>query len=246
MLTTVINIADLNIKVIHSYPYFKDFSKKYLTDSLLVDFTVSVDQNDIIFEKNKCIEESEYENIPYQNFPDEYLETTAIYRKIAQVLPKYNAIIFHGSAVAVENKAYIFTAKSGTGKTTHTLLWLKNIKNSFIVNGDKPIIRIFDNGIKVCGTPWCGKENLGANVQIPLSSICILNRGETNTIEKITFNDAISMLIGQTYCSPDTEILTETLKTLEKITNNVTLYKLYCNMEDDASLVAFKAMSDNN
>ncbi len=243
MLTTVINIAELKIRVIHSYPYFKNFSKKYLTDNVSVDFTVSVDENDILFEKNKCLEESEYENIPYQNFPPEYLEAIAIYRKIAQVLPKYNALIFHGSAVAVKNKAYIFTAKSGTGKTTHTLLWLKNIKDSFVVNGDKPIIRIFGDTIKVCGTPWCGKENLGTNIQVPLNSICILSRGKTNTIEKTTFDDAISLLIGQTYCSSDTQVLTETLKTLEKIAKNVNLFKLSCNMEDDASFVAFKAMS---
>lgn len=244
MLCTVIEIAGICIEVNHTYDYFQKLSRPYISTDKNIDFSVTVYETDIDFERKKYTEECKYEKIPYRPLNASLLESTAIYRKIAQKLPMFSAIVFHGSAVAVDNNAFIFTAKSGMGKTTHTNLWLKNIKNSFVVNGDKPIIRIFDDGVKVCGTPWCGKENLGTNICVPLKSICILNRGNKNSICKTDFSDAISTLIGQTYRSNDTQVLVDTLKTLENIAKNVELYKLYCNMSDEASIISYNGMKD--
>ena len=104
-------------------------TEEYETDET-PDFTVCTTEQDIIAEQKKSIAECAYEGIPYPNYSPAELENTAIYRKIADKLPEYDGLVFHGSAVAVGEKAFLFTAKSGTGKTTHTNLWLKNIKGS--------------------------------------------------------------------------------------------------------------------
>lgn len=241
METTYLSFAGLKIAVEHNYPQFQE-KTEYVTAKCDTDFSVSITPEDIINEREICIKQCAYEGLVYPDYSPDELENTAIYRKIAQKITDYNAVVFHGSAVAVKNSAYLFTAPSGTGKTTHSNLWLENIEGSYIVNGDKPIIRIFEDTIKVCGTPWSGKENLGENICVPLKSICVLTRGKENHIEKISFSDAFSILIGQTYRSPDRIALLKTVKLLETIAKNVKLHRLECNMEKDAAFVSFGGM----
>lgn len=206
-------------------------------------FSVNITEQDIIDEQKKSISEAAYEGIIYPNYSPAELENTAVYRKIAMKLPEYDAFVFHGSAVAVGDKAYLFTAKSGTGKTTHTNLWLKNIDGSFVVNGDKPILRLIDGKPFVCGTPWMGKEGYGCNKNIPLSAVCFLNRGTDNRIEKTEFAKVYPRMIGQSYRPPNAALVAKTVKLLERIGQTVPIYELYCNMDDEAAIVAFKGMN---
>lgn len=219
-------------------------TEEYETDETPA-FTVSITAQDIIAEQKKSMEEAAYEGIPYPNYSPAELENTAVYRKIAMKMPDYDAFVFHGSAVAVGSKAYLFTAKSGTGKTTHTNLWLKNIEGSFIVNGDKPILRIIDGKPYVCGTPWMGKERCGCNKTVPLASVCLINRGMENHIEKIAFQKVYPRLLGQCYRPPVGELVAKTIKLLERIGKCVPIYELTCNMKDEAAMVAFGGMADD-
>lgn len=216
---------------------------EYETDEAPL-FTVTISEEDIIEEQKKSIAEAAYEGINYPGYSPAELENTAVYRKIAKKLPEYNAFVFHGSAVAVNDKAYLFTAKSGTGKTTHTNLWLKNIEGSYIVNGDKPVLRIIDGKPFVCGTPWMGKEKLGCNKIIPLHAVCFLGRGEANIIKKVDFSDIFPILIGQAYRPPDGELVKKTVSLLEKVSESVCFYKMLCNMKDEAAFVSFRGMSN--
>ena len=209
------------------------------------DFTVCITEQDIIAEKNKSMKECAYEGIVYPNYSPAELENTAIYRKIAAKLPEYDAFVFHGSAVAVKEKAYLFTAKSGTGKTTHTDLWLKNIEGSYVVNGDKPILRIINGKPFVFGTPWMGKEGYGCNKNVPLCAICFLNRGIENHIEKTEFGKVFPRLIGQTHRPENGALVVKTIKLLERIGQCVPIYELFCNMENEAATVSFGGMSDD-
>lgn len=208
-------------------------------------FTVSTSEQDILYERKISIEEAFYEGIPYPDYSPAELENTAVYRRIAEKLPEYDAFVFHGSAVAVGEKAYLFTAKSGVGKTTHTNLWLKNIDGSFIVNGDKPVIRIIDGKPFVCGTPWMGKEGYGRNETVRLAAICFLMRDEENHIEKTKFQKVYPRLIGQVYRPENGALVAKTVKLLERIGQSVPIYELHCNMEDEAARVAFGGMSDD-
>lgn len=184
-------------------------------------------------------EASEEERIPKRS----YLETLAVYRKISEEILDYNIFLMHGAVVAHADTAYMFTAASGTGKTTHIMKWLENLDDAYVVNGDKPLIKITDKEIIACGTPWCGKERLGNNCMVPMKAIAFMERGEKNEIKEITFEDAITFLMKQTYMPKNAALIRKTLELVSKMKNKVKMYKfVFNNMRDDAFEVAYNAM----
>lgn len=175
---------------------------------------------------------------------DPYLETLAVYRKLAQLLVQDDILLMHGAVVAVDGQAYLFTAKSGTGKTTHTRLWMRQFGDrAVMVNGDKPLLHITSEGVTVYGTPWDGKEHLSTNTSCPLKALCILTRSETNHIERISKKEALPMLCQQSYrpCSPIGA--QKMLALVDRLGSSVPLYRLGCNMEPEAALVAYHGMN---
>ena len=217
------------------------FCKDYLTEDDKTDVLVATTQADIDAERETARQERIAEGLKPINHSDATLEITAIYRKICAKLIDYDAFLMHGAVVAVDGEAYLFTALSGTGKSTHTGLWLKNIPGSFIVNGDKPLLQVSDRTY-VCGTPWAGKERLQTNTVVPLKAIILLERGAKNEIEKISFQEAMPTLLTQTHRSADREHLLKSLSLLYKTAETVRFYRLKCNMEDEAALVAYNCM----
>lgn len=236
MKNSILKFAGLTIGVEHFYSH-KEFLPYIINGKC--DFSVSVSETDIELERKKV--EKEYNKI---TFSPENLEFTAIYRKIADILPNYNAVVFHGSAVAVGEEAFLFAAKSGTGKTTHTNLWGKNIKGSYMINGDKPIIRIIDGDVLVCGNPWQGKENYGTNKCVKLKSICHIIRSNTNHIEMVSLSEILDVMINQTYQPSNPKTLVKVLGIIKEISNNTKLYKLYCNTDDEAALVSYNTLKN--
>lgn len=207
------------------------------------DFTVKTSQSDIDYERKKSAMEDEKEGIPVRNFPDSYLETLAVYRKISENLLVYDTILFHGSVIAVDGAGYLFTAKSGTGKSTHTRLWREYFgERAVMVNDDKPLLQITENGVLVHGTPWDGKHHLSRNISVPLKAICILTRAEENHIGQVTKSVAYPMLLQQAYRPQNPLKMRKTLELLDKIPDNIALYRLGCNMETEAAEIAYNAM----
>lgn len=239
---TTLEIAGLPIGICTTLDCLDKACEDYVTKKEPV-FTVATDGEDIRREMRKSMDECAYEGIPYPGYTPAELENTAVYRKIAMKLPEYDALVFHGSAVAAEGKAFLFTAKSGTGKTTHTNLWLKNFPGSYIVNGDKPVLRAAEGTVYVCGTPWMGKEAQGCSEMVPLAGICFLNRGEKNEIKPVSFSEVMPRFVGQSFRPHDSASLLKTLKLIEKIGQSVPLYELNCNMDDEAAFVARRGMS---
>ena len=189
-------------------------------------------------------EELEAENKKTPGFSYDVLESTCVYRNICKELLKYDAILIHSAAISVDNEAYLFTANSGTGKTTHMNLWLDKFGDrAFIINGDKPIVRKTDEGIFVFGTPWCGKEGFNKNIRVKLKSICILGRADENKIRKTDKKDALTFLISQTSKPNEVENIDLMFKNLENIIENIPVYRLGCNMEKEACEVAYEEMS---
>ena len=171
----------------------------------------------------------------------EYLSTgSSFYRQLIN----FGGIMLHSSAVVVDGYAYLFTAPCGTGKSTHTSLWLKKIGDkAFILNDDKPAIRFEDNEFFVYGTPWSGKTSQNVNCRAKLGGICILNRGDTNVIERVTGKTAIQGIFSQTLRPKSTEYLDKVFYIIEKLIATAPIWKLSCNMETEAADVSYNAMS---
>ena len=216
--------------------------RDYLSNAPDASFHVEIHPEDIDFERQKSLREASLERKPAVLYPDPYLETLAVYRKIALGMLNYDTWLMHGSAVAVGEEAFLFTAASGTGKTTHTRLWLEQIPGAFVVNGDKPLLRIRDDFCEVCGTPWSGKEKMNQNVIVPLQAVCFLNRGAENRIEEISFREAAPFLLQQSYRSNDNFAMQKTMTLVKSLGDHVRFYRLFCNMEPEAALVSWSGM----
>ena len=241
-----IALAGKSISVRALYPSTLDFCKDYLTD-LPPDVSVFVTEEDILSEREKSAKERELEGLPPYEFPAPYLETLALYRKIADELISYDTILFHGSALMMDGEAYIFTARSGTGKSTHTALWRKVYGDRVtVINDDKPLLHIGEDKVTVFGTPWCGKHRLGENISAPLSAVCVLTRAKENSIKPISRTDALVQLLSQTYRVRSGEGMTKLLSLLDRLLSLSGAYLLGCNMDDSAAEVSYNGMKGNN
>lgn len=239
----MISLAGVPVGISAIHPGTEVFCRDYVTEEQPA-FTVVMTEEDIAAERGRSARQDEREGIAPRRFSDAYLETLALYRRLARELLSYDAVVFHGSALALDGRAYLFTAPSGTGKTTHTRLWLKNIPGCRVLNGDKPILRILDDRVLACGTPWRGKERLGSGGILPLEAVCLLERDRENHIEPVSFHEAFPALLRQTHHPEGPASMVKILELLGRLRENVRLYRLGCNMEDEAALVSWRGMTE--
>ncbi len=237
-----LSVADRVIEIRHLHPYLPSYCRDYLTDAA-PDITVSVCRADIDHERERAAREAEVEGIPLQPYTDAYLETLAVYRKLAVELLAYDTLLLHGSCLSVDGQGYLFTAPSGTGKSTHTRLWRQTFgERCVMVNDDKPLLRITEGGVIAYGTPWDGKHRLSTPIGVPLRGICFLSRSVTNHIIPVQPMTKYPTLLQQTYRPEDATHMVRTMDLLARLTERVDFYALGCNMEPEAAEVAYRGM----
>ncbi len=224
--------AHKNIAVHSLYPEVHAYCSAYETDSP-PDFTITTSPQDINFEREHST----------GTHSDGWLEVTAVYRKIAERMPLYDAFLIHGSVLSVDGAGYMFTAPSGTGKSTHSRLWREYLAGRVVmINDDKPLVHIHDRTAEVFGTPYCGKEGLNTRTSAPLKAICIIERAEENHIHSLTFREAYPDIFRQTYRPHDRAALAKTLGLLDRLGELVKFYRLGCNMTINAAELAYNTM----
>lgn len=242
MITFTIALAGKRIEVSALYESTMTFCRDYLAEGP-ADAAVVIDPADIDFEREKSAREDRLEGIPTRQFSDGYLETLAVYRKIVDCLLEHDIMLFHGSAIAVDGEGYLFTAKSGTGKSTHTRLWRSVFgQRAVMVNDDKPLLRVTEEGVWVCGTPWDGKHHLSENTEVPLKGLCILERGEENEIAPVPPVLALHMLLQQSQRPAEPAKLSRLLSVIDRLADLVPIYRLKCNMDPEAVRVSYEGM----
>ena len=251
-MTGIYLLAGQLIRIHSLYAAIHTMCHAYRADGV-PDFEVSTDQEDIAYERMKSARErmkigraDAAEGGADRNYADAYLETLAVYRKIAEKMPGYDAFLFHGSAIAVDGQAYIFTAASGTGKSTHARLWRELLgSRAVMINDDKPLIRVYlDGTADVYGTPWDGKHHLSCNSSAPVKGICILERSPANSIREITGAEAMPMLVQQTYRPADPSALSKTLTMLDRM--NTRFFRMKCNMDISAAEMSYRMMKEEH
>ena len=145
--------ADHAVEISSLHPMVHKMCRDYQTEDR-AEFFLTVCQNDIDEERRRSAERNPTESSKGWLGTDAYMETLAVYRKLAESLITKNILLFHGSAVAVDGACYLFTAKSGTGKSTHTRLWRELLgERAVMVNVDKPLLEVTNAGVTVWGTP---------------------------------------------------------------------------------------------
>ena len=237
----LMNIAGYTGQVESIFESTRDYCRKYLAEEN-ADFSVTVTREDLTFEQEALRQEALEEGIKVRKFTDPFLDRTAIQRKYAEFLFDREVLMTHGSTVAVDGKAYLFTASCGTGKSTHTRLWRQVFGDrARMVNDDKPFLKLTDAGVLACGAPWSGKHGLDTNITVPLKGICILERGAENRIHRISPEEALPRLLHETYCPAGQEAVFEALVT--RLADTVPLWRMTCTKDPQAAQVAFDAMS---
>ena len=155
-----------------------------------------------------------------------YMATGSVFHR--RIL-KFGGIMLHSSAIVYNGGGIAFCAKSGTGKSTHTQLWLKKFKdNCVILNDDKPVIKKENGSYYIYGTPWSGKTDLNLNLKVPLKAIVLLERGEVDEIEKCDKNTALKKILASTVQPKNVELLNLSLNIIDDIIKNVEIFKLKC------------------
>ena len=158
-------------------------------------------------------------------------------------LLNFQGMLLHSSAVVKDGQAYLFTAACGTGKSTHTQLWLHNFPDAYILNDDKPALRLEDGKFYAYGTPWSGKTAQNCNVWVPLAGICVLRRGAENKIEPYSGSAALHDILEQTIRPKNTVLSGNLLEVLDKLVTSVPVWKLECNMNPEAAYISYNTMS---
>lgn len=241
-----INIADIMFAVSCCYESTARFCREYLVaENQKRGYQISIDSDSIATEQARLLCKKNRDEQLEAATP-EALETLVLCRFIAEKLPKEDRVLFHGSSLTIDGEGVLFTAKSGTGKSTHTRLWREVFGDRVVmVNDDKPFLHIMPESTTIYGSPWRGKHRLGENTSAPLKAICIVCRGEENRIEPVTPKEAFPMLFQQTYTPEDLEQLRKTLVLVERLSRTVPVYRLYCNMNPQAAEVAYAGLDFN-
>lgn len=185
--------------------------------------------------------EAFHENHPYLSMDDcEYMATAGSF--YTQILD-HDGMLLHSSCVVVDGYAYLFSAPSGTGKSTHTGYWMQRFGDrAYILNDDKPALRRRDGKWFVYGTPWSGKTDLNRNEKVPLGGIGILCRGEENHAKRITGVAAVYALLDQTVRPTSEARLKKLMELIKALVENEKIYCVTANMSPQAADVAYAAM----
>ena len=218
------------------------YFRAYLTEEP-ADFSITVRPEDLVFEQAELDEEARLEGFRRRQFTDPFLERAAIQRGFAEHLFLHDTLLVHGSAVAVDGLAYLFVARSGTGKSTHTRLWRELFgPRARMINDDKPFLQRTDNGVLACGSPWSGKHGLDSNLSLPLAGICLLERGSENQIAPLAPQQVLTMLQKHSYLPLDPAKAPRFEALVTQLAHTVPLWRMECNKDIQAAQVAYEAM----
>lgn len=227
----VMELAGVRVRIENRYPYVETQCRAYVCEGDDFAFSVSVTEEEIAREQQGGA------------FSAGYCESICVYRHICEEIAAYNVFLLHSSVIEVDGYAYAFAAKSGVGKSTHTRLWLKNVPNARVLNGDKPLYRLEQDGsLTVFGTPWNGKENWGEKLSAPLAAVCFIERGEDNRIRPASETETVQRLGHQLYLRGDRAMINRQLALMNGLVRAVPYYVLACTISDEAAQLAWNTM----
>lgn len=225
----VYRIAEMNIAVKARYDKTYEYMADYLTDS--ADYELYIEPTDEMIRYEAELGE-EIHGVPQTPY---ICEAVAILRVICDYIIDKKGFFLHCSCLRYKGEAIIFTAPSGTGKSTHAALWRRHFGDEVeMINDDKPLVREKDGRFVIYGTPWNGKHGIGANISAPIKAIVFLSQAPENHAEPMEPIQALSLLLQQTVLPSNRAQMSALLDMLGDLLDTVPVYKLGCNISDDA------------
>lgn len=227
------SIAGLNVEYEPRYTRLRSRSLKYLAKNSQVGADISLE----------VTEDEIDEHIAKYDVTRDLAEYVLMGIKFYERVLDFNAFFLHSSAVSVDSQGFAFTGPCGAGKSTHSSLWRKYFgEKAVAVNDDKPVIRILDNEVYVCGTPFSGKHDINSNTIVPLKGICVLKQAKENSIAPLKPSQALSVIMEQTLRSVEPQKMSALLNALDFTLSKVPVYTLSCNISFEAVELAFNTL----
>lgn len=165
----------------------------------------------------------------------------------SQAVLALGGISVHASAVVCDGKAYLFLGKSGTGKSTHSELWLRNFREAWLLNDDNPAIRLIDGKAFAYGTPWSGKKPVYIDKKVPLGGIVRLQQAPENSMTLKEGLDAFLCIYPS--CSAlhrDPVQENRLCDTLEILSESVPVGLMECRPDDKAAIICHETILKDN
>ena len=169
----------------------------------------------------------------------EYIYSSAAFCR--EIIP-HGRFFLHASAVVLDGGAYLFSAPSGMGKSTHTALWLKRFQGSYILNDDKPVIFPENERVTVWGTTFAGKTDLQVNRGVPLRAVCFLKQGNENSITRIDSERAIALTVNNTYRPKNSDNMKLLLDMIGRVVETADIFEMSCTDDPKAAEMSYNAM----
>ena len=229
----IYSICDFLVEYEPRYPRLRDRSLKYLAkdQTLTADFAIEITEEDI---------DNHLSKFPVTRDLAEYV--LAGIRFYETILDR-GAFFLHSAALGVDGYGFAFTGPCGAGKSTHAGLWRRHFADEVIsINDDKPAVLIKDDKVYICGTPFSGKYDINTNVMLPLCGISILCQHPENKIEKVSVQEALPVLLEQTLRPKDPMRMLNLMTLMDEMLKRVPVYKLYCNISDEAVELSYSSM----
>lgn len=235
----LMSLAGLRLRVLHDIPALGRICAPYRIESshtpdLTIELTTALLDAERKWTQGACVSRTQ-------------LASLALCREFCRLAVSHGVLLFHSSAISVDGGAYLFTAPSGTGKSTHTALWRQLLgARAVMINDDKPFLRREVDGWYAYGSPWMGKHGLGCPIKVSVRGICLLGRGEENRISRIDASSAVPTLFAQTQRAVDADGIRTQLHLLNDLANEIPMWRMYCNQSQDAAALAVQSMVGGN
>ena len=235
MINFKIKIADIVIEI----NAFNESTKKYCEGFLSnedSDLTITMSKEDLENEKHINEDGKVYASE----------EISALYRKIADLFIEHNIVVFHGSSFKVGNYAFIVTARSGVGKSTHVNLLKQLLGNDLeYINDDKPLLEVNNDNLMLYSSPWNGKERRGNNIKAPLKAVIFLNRGN-NTYKQLNNSEEVYFkLLSQIYLPREKAKREHALKIIDILLKSVNFYEINVNTDISSASMTYERIIKN-
>ena len=173
-----------------------------------------------------------------------YSEFLALSELISNTLLRsYSGFLFHSSAISYKGNGILFSAVSGTGKSTHAKFWKQNFGDDVVyVNDDKPFIREINGEFFVYGNVWDGKERLSNNIKAPIKAICFIERGEKTKLCPISVPNAVVSFYNQSFSIIEEDMQDKFLSLIDKLLKSVYITKLKLPLDERSPLTVLEGL----
>lgn len=225
-------LFDLNIEIKEKYPETKIMLEKYRSEQAAnADISIEISDSEINGEKIKDAEHS-----------NSYHEMICIFRHIAEEMLDFDGLFVHSAVIDADKKGYMLTGRSGAGKSTLAQNWTKYIDNARVINGDKPILRFFPDGIYAYGSPWCGTEGLNINGRVKLCAAGFVVQAKTNSAKDMNTDEVFKKLLNQTVIPQNAQRRLKHFELLDRLIKEIPFCEINCDISKNAAEVSYSYM----